>query len=382
MRTTIMLVSLVLAATTAGARQRTLSFDEGWQLTGEKTRVATDGGRQVLDIETGQAHRRDIAFTDGTIDLDVQLSDRRSFVYVYFRVGDDGDREEFYLRPHKSSLPDAVQYAPVWQGRSAWQLYHGPGATAAVPFSPGQWTPVRVVVKGRQAAIFIGDLTTPALVVPRLARAPRAGHIGLAGFVPAGTPGTAPAARFANVRVSPAVAFDLDAATRAAQAPATVDGQVIRVWSVSPAFVPEAEPAAVPTLPTVATDGLRRLDTEADGLLPLHRHVPVAANSPTTAAVARTTVRAARAGVYALDLGFSDIATVFLNGTPVFTGDASYSVDRPRREGLIGFDQARLHLALKEGENELAIVVSDSFGGWGLMARFVGAAGLTLAAPR
>jgi hypothetical protein len=98
--------------------------------------------------------------------------------------------------------------------------------------------------------------------------------------------------------------------------------------------------------------------------------------------VARTTVRATRAGVYALDLGFSDIATVFLNGTPVFTGDASDSFDRPRREGLIGLDQARLHLALKEGENELAIVVSDSFGGWGLMARFVGAAGLTLAAPR
>ena len=383
MRTTILLVTLLLSAATADARQRTLSFAEGWQLTGEKTRVTTDGGRPVLDIETGQAYRRDLTFTDGTIDFDVQLSDRRSFVYVYFRVGADGDREEFYLRPHKSSLPDAVQYAPVWQGRSAWQLHHGAGATAAVAFAPGRWTPVRVVVKGREAAIFIGDLTTPALVVPRLAREPRAGHIGLAGFVPAGTPGTAPAARFANVRVSPETTFDFAARTSAAAQPAKVDGQVIRAWSVSPAFAPAAEPTAVPPVPAVAGDGpFTRIETEADGLLSLHRHVKVAPNSRATAAVARTIVHAARAGVYTLDLGFSDIATVFVNGTPVFTGDASYSFDRPRREGLIGYDQARLYLALKEGENELAVAVSDSFGGWGLMARFVGAAGLTFAAAR
>lgn len=383
MRTTILLVSLMLSIPTAEARQRTLSFEDGWQFTGEKTRVATDDGREVLAIETGQAHRRDITFTDGTIDFDVQLSDRRSFVYVYFRVGADGDREEFYLRPHKSSLPDAVQYAPVWQGRSAWQLHHGAGATAAVAFAPGRWTPVRVVVSGRQAAIFIGDLDTPALLVPRLARDPRAGHIALAGFVPPGTPGTAPAARFATVRVSSEVTFDFAAAANAAAPPAKVEGQVIRAWSVSPAFTPEAESTTMLTIPAVATaGGFRRLQTEADGLLSLHRHVRVAPNSRATAAVARTTVRAARTGIYTLDLGFSDIATVFVNGTPVFTGDASYSFDRPRREGLIGYDQARLYLALKEGENELAVAVSDSFGGWGLMGRFVGAAGLTLAAAR
>jgi hypothetical protein len=39
----------------------------------------------------------------------------------------------------------------------------------------------------------------------------------------------------------------------------------------------------------------------------------------------------------AFDLGFSDVATVFVNGLQVFRGDASYSFDRPRREG-IGFD--------------------------------------------
>ena len=35
-------------------------------------------------------------------------------------------------------------------------------------------------------------------------------------------------------------------------------------------------------------------------------------------------------------------------------------------------------LPLTAGENELAILVSDSFGGWGLMGRFADQAGLEI----
>lgn len=117
---------------------RALPFsDSNWQLQGERTSVLTEDGRPVLEVEAGVADRRDIRFEDGTIDFDVQVTRRRSFVYGYFRNASEGEREEFYLRPHKSSLPDAVQYAPVWQDRSAWQLHHGPGGTAAIAFEPG-----------------------------------------------------------------------------------------------------------------------------------------------------------------------------------------------------------------------------------------------------
>ena len=44
------------------------------------------------------------------------------------------------------------------------------------------------------------------------------------------------------------------------------------------------------------------------------------------------------------------------------------------------FGQAPLFLPLEAGENELAIVVGDRFGGWGLMARFADPAGLTVEA--
>ena len=200
-------------------------MDGRWELVGRGVAVEKTDGRDTLAVETGLAYRRDVSLEDGTIEVDVKLTRRRSFVYVMVRMADDREYEEFYLRPHKSGLPDAIQYAPVHQGQSAWQLHHGPGATAGA---------------------------------------------------------------------------------------------------------------------------------------------------------ARLHVRAAREGLHALDLGFSDRATVFLNRRPLFRGEASYSFDNPRREGLIGYDQARLYLPFRMGDNELLVVVSDAFGGMGLMARFPDPTGLEL----
>jgi hypothetical protein len=357
-----------------------LPFSDGrWELRGDRTAVATHDGRTTLQIETGSAHRPDVRLRDGTIDFDVQLTPRRSFVYVYFRVTGEGEREEFYLRPHKSGLPDAAQYAPVWQGRSAWQLHHGPGGTAAVTFAPGAWTHVRVVVQGVHAALFVGDMRTPALLVPRLSRQPAEGSIAVSGFLPQGVPGEGPIARFANVVVRPGVVeFDLPSAVAAAaaQSPAAATDGVVRAWAVSRAFVPGS--SALAELPDAGQAGeYQRIEAEPGGLIQLHRHIRMPEQSNVAAAVARLRVRAAAAGTYVFDLGYSDIATVFVNGRPIFRGDGSYSFDRPRREGLIGFDNARLYLPLAAGENDLAVLVSDSFGGWGLMGRFTGAAGVT-----
>jgi hypothetical protein len=367
----------LLAATPAPTPERALSFsDAGWQTTGSAA-VETFEGRETLRVESGAAYRRDVSLQDGTLDFDVQLTRRRSFAYVMVRMADEREFEEFYLRPHKSGLPDALQYAPVWQGQSAWQLHHGPGGTAAAEFEPGAWTHVRVVLQGRQAALFVGDMQKPALLVPHVAREPRAGFIALRGFLPAGVPGNGPIARFANVTVRPGfVPFDFPAAAAAPQQPGAV-----REWSVSQAL-PATKADGVPHLPAADALGtFQRVAAEPSGLVELHRHVKLPAGTREGTALARVRIRATEAGVRRLDLGFSDRATVFLNGRALYTGDASYSYDAPRQEGLIGYGQTAVFLPLEKGDNELAVLVGDSFGGWGLMARFPDAAGLALDAP-
>jgi hypothetical protein len=350
--------------------------DKEWKLDGEATRVVREGDRDILRMDTGEASRPDIRLEDGTIDVDVRVTRRRSFVYISFRIVGDGENEEVYLRPHKSGLPDALQYAPVWQGQSAWQLYHGPGGTAAVEFEPGVWTPLRLVIQGRDAALFVGDVTKPALVA-RLAREPKAGAIALASFVPPGAPGKEPAAAFANLVVRPGVVnFDF---TPVRPKPVDPGPGVVDAWAVSRALDPKlGEAAALPA--GEALGELRRYAAEPNGLLLLHRHIALGKDVRIGTAVARISVRAEKAGVAPFDLGFSDAATVFVNSTPVFRCDARYSFDGPRREGLIGYDQARLYLPLRAGENEIAVLVSDRFGGWGLMGRFPEPAGLRIEA--
>jgi hypothetical protein len=368
---------LALAAVLVGAAplaaQDALPFSDGrWELTPKGVRAETVDGRETLAFESGVATRRDVKLQDGTIEMDVQVTRRRSFVYVTFRMQDDREYEDFYLRPHKSGLPDSLQYAPVYQGQSAWQLYHGPGATAAVEFQPGAWTRLRLVVQGSRAAVFLGPGDRPAMVA-RLAREPRPGYIALRAFLPPDTPGSGPIARFANVTVRPNV-VPFDFSTVAVVAPVLPPG-VIRRWAVSGATAPsETPPDALPAAETLGP--FQTVETRPTGLLELHRFVTLPAGSRDGACVARVRVRAAKAGLVAFDLGYSDRATVFVNRRPLYHGDQSYRFDAPRREGLIGFDQARVWLPLEAGDNELAVLVSDGFGGWGLMGRFVDPAGL------
>jgi hypothetical protein len=371
-----LLLAVAPALSASQATPHALPFSSGWTLDGAARRTVVDG-RDAVTMETGSAEFRGRVFADGQIDADVKVTDRRSFVYIDFRMASSSEHEEFYLRPHKSNLPDAVQYAPVWQGQSAWQLHHGPGGSVAWPIPHDAWTHVRVIVEGAHAALFVGDMATPALLVPRLSRDTAAGFIGVRGFLPAGMDAERPVAAFANVTVSEGRGFfDFASALAAVPAPAPppAGSALVTAWSVSVAM-PAAPLAAVPAIPA----GLAFSTVAADpsGLVELHRHVRLPGPGP-AAVVARVDVRAREARLYALDLGFSDMATVFLNGRPIFTRDDSYVFDGLRRDGLITLDQARVYLPLVAGDNRLEILLADRFGGMGLMARFLSAEGLTI----
>ncbi|MFN0177716.1 MAG: hypothetical protein ACKVZ0_02880 [Gemmatimonadales bacterium] len=345
--------------------------DPGWAKEGA-VQVLEEQGRQAMRIGTGRALRRDIALADGTIDVDVWLTGLRSFVYVQFRMAGDRDHEEFYLRPHKSNLPDAVQYAPVYRGESAWQLYHGPGGTAEVPLPVGRWVAVRVAVSADRAALFVGDTVTPVVVVPRLAAGHRRGYLALRGFVPAGS--AAPyAALFSNFRVTHRTV------TITAPPADTAPPGVVTEWEVSQPF--RAEPGAVVTQSEAAGRGpWHPVATEPNGMLSLSR-VVVRPKPERTTVLTRFRVEAARAGWYRMRLGFSDEVTVFVAGRPLFAANAAYSYDRPRQEGLITLDQATAFLPLTAGSNEVVIAVTDVFGGWGVWAALDPTDGLAVRAP-
>jgi hypothetical protein len=363
--------ALALSAVAAAAEDLPFS-DPRWKIEGPGVRRERFEDRDVLAMDTGLARLPDLGLQDGTIEFDVKLTRRRSFVYLIFRTQAEGEQEEIYLRPHKSALPDAVQYTPSFQGQAAWQLFHGPGATAAVEFATDRFTHVRVVLRGSRAALFLGEAKEPALVVPKLARPPQPGGIALRSFVPRGTAAGEPAARFANVKVGPGVVgYDFGPEP----APAEPAKGSVRAWAVSQSFAQAAKDDV--RMPAASTLGaLTRVESEPSGRVLLHRYAKMPAGDADFVVAARVHVRAGQAGTRAFSLGFSDRAVVFLNGVPLFQGEGSYSFDAPRREGLLGYDQATVMLPLRAGDNELVVVIRDVFGGAGLMGRFDDPAGL------
>lgn len=56
-------------------------------------------GELALRLRSGKATFRGLEFLDGTIEFDLQVTEQRSFAYLYFRMPTDNEHEEFYFRP-------------------------------------------------------------------------------------------------------------------------------------------------------------------------------------------------------------------------------------------------------------------------------------------
>lgn len=338
--------------------------DPAWRFSNDQVSVAQIAGRRAIRIESGIAFLDEIRLENGTVEFDVYVSGERAFVYLLFRGQSENEYEDLYLRPHKSDLPDALQYSPVFQRRSAWQLYHGERGTAATPIPHEEWVPVRLELTGPRAEVWVGGSDEPAMVVNELGRDPAPGWIAFRGFVPANSSAKY-SAYFSNLRVtlddSEFDVPDMD--------PEFAPGQIVD-WRVSPAF--DAPPGPIHDLPEgMSESGWSVPPTQADGSMEFLRWRKIPDGSRHWVVAADTTLRSPRAQTCALHLGFSDEITLFVNGQPILYQDASYRFDGPRQQGVMHGDQVVAYLPLRTGDNAVRAFIGDRFGGWGLSARLV-----------
>jgi hypothetical protein len=286
---------------------------------------------------------------------------------VTFRVQDPDNREEFYIRPHQSGNPDANQYTPVFNGLTAWQLYHGEGYGAPVTYDFNVWIPVKVEVSGTQAEVFIEDMDSPALLIDELKRLPTPGKVGLvvANFGPA---------HFADFRYTA-----LDRPTLKPKAARTRDPQdgSIMAWRISNTFDEAVLENSLVRLDPSATERLEwdTLRCETTGLANISRLRALAPEHNTV--FARVVLESNQDQSTPLAIGYSDRIRVYLNQHLLYTGNNGYRTRDYRYLGTIGyFDQ--IHLPLKKGRNELWLAVSESFGGWGVQAALSDSHGVTV----
>jgi len=149
-------------------------------------------------------------FRNGTIELDVAGlpgatagESARGFIGVSFRVQDATHLETFYIRPTNGRADDqlrrnhSVQYVsrPDWPWERLRKETPGVYETYA-DMQPGEWIHLKLVVKGRDAMLYVGGATQPTLLVHDLKLGEVAGGVAL--WIGPGTDGY-----FKNLRVLP-----------------------------------------------------------------------------------------------------------------------------------------------------------------------------------
>jgi hypothetical protein len=335
----------------------TVPFDSGrWIWDGAEPTRAEHLGRECVRVESSGGTVTDVELVDGAVEVDLAVGPERGFHGVTWRVRDEENFESFFVRPHQVGNPDAVQYTPVFNGISSWQLYHGPGFWAPIAFPIDEWFRIRVVFAGPRAQGYVGDDAEPALDIRELKGPVVPGRVGVFGGGPA-----IHVARFAySTEVVPLPPLPPEP---------RLDG-IVPAWSVSDAF-PEDEATSTPPLEGRTWT---LLESEPSGLADLSRVNGIRDGRNTV--LARATIRSARAETKRLDLGFSDRAVVYLDGRPLYRGDDTYRSRDYRFLGSIGYWDT-LFLPLEAGDNDLVVAVSEDLGGWGVQARFPDAAGLS-----
>jgi hypothetical protein len=325
--------------------------------------VAPYRGRSALLLRDGAAWLKGSHFQNGTIEFDIAFSDVGGFPGIAFRAATRADFELFYLRQPLSGGPHATQYTPVLHGLYAWQIYAGPAWEGTARWTYDRWMHVKLVVRGARAELFV-DGDTAVQVVPRLRGPEGAGEIGLL----SGT-----GARFANVVVRPSDAPDVAAATQQAVQDSTPI-TIVRSWRVSKAFAESTLVGRI-ELRALPVAGWNSLDVEERGIANLARLTGNGEGRNTV--VAAVTLMADQDRTVRLRFGYSDRVRVFLNGRLLYAGNDGFGTHDPEFLGIVGlFDE--LALPLRRGPNELWFAVSETFGGWAIVADLPDRHGITV----
>jgi hypothetical protein len=75
------------------------------------------------------------------------------------------------------------------------------------------------------------------------------------------------------------------------------------------------------------------------------------------------------AGQMKLVFAYSDRVHVFVNGRLLFAGDSAFQARDPSFLGIASLGPDAIYVELRPGPNEIVLVVSEKFGGWGFAAR-------------
>ncbi len=328
-------------------------------------------GRTAMFLERSQLTLLDSEFSDGVIEFDLAAAEASGFVGVKFRDDEKGTGEQFYVRFHQSGRPDATQYLGQLNGVASWQLHAGPNDATAVELGTNQWIPIRILVEGDEADIFVRDMINPALHVDRLRTGRSEGSVK---FYALERPNMVTGAYFSEISIRSL--RDGEGVRGEARVEPEVPETVLKSWEISPA-IDEQSLANSFELEAALTRDVewKRVGVEENGILNIARYTQITPEAQTV--LVRMVIDAESDTVRQFNFGYSDRVRIYVNGQQQFFGNSQWRSRDHRFLGTVGLHDAVI-LHLDAGVNEVIAAVSESFGGWGFTGQLEDRSGIRI----
>lgn len=367
LKSTLILFAVIISAffnCTSGQQTKVVALDEAhWSVNSKEFRFEEYLGVPSMYLPQGSAQLKDVVFHNGIIEFDIAFPQGRGFPGINFRIQDEMNSEEFYMRPHQSGNPDANQYTPVFNGLAGWQLYYGEGHGAPIQYNFDAWNHVKLVISGTAGEVYINDMEKPLFQIYELKHGDVSGPIELKGNAKS---------HFANFSYS---SIDNPKLKLPVVELSKIENNVIRQYQVSEAL----DGAALLGKSNLTSDEMdvkwTSIHSEYTGNINIARVARL--DQKRNTALAKFTISSESEQIKRLDFGFSDVAQVYINGKLIYGGNNKFRTRDYRYLGTIGYFDS-IYLDLKKGDNEILFAVTEGFGGWGIKAKMEDMEGISI----
>ena len=325
----------------------------------------------LMRLNSGNAVLKEITFSDGTIEFDVNTIGR-GMPGIAFRQQDEKNFELLYLRPDPAcpAFQACVQYTPTTHGVSLWDFF--PQYQTRAPLRENGWNHIRMVISGKRMNVFVNDAASPTLQVDSLEGDAMQGGLHLQG------PGT-----FANMVITPGAVEGLS--PEPAKDPLEGDRGVVRNWRLSTVSkLPNDNAPLYNEMPS-ASQEWKTISTERNGLVNLSRVYGRPFPEPTRAlAWLKTSITSDSKQGKKVNIGWTREVWVFVNGKPVYADKNLFDQEGARKfpDGRCSLGNGATTLPLEAGDNEVAVAIANNFFGWGVKLRVADPEGVHLAAAK
>ncbi|NDI33162.1 hypothetical protein [Chengkuizengella sediminis] len=307
-------------------------------------------GREALYFE--ELHTNPVLLSDDInmncyrLEAEVAFPESIGFAGLVFGARDSKNYELVYITPGNNTTMGEIQYDPIMKGSSTWQIYHGSSYQAPALVPIGKWIKLSLEVQLNSASVYVGDSTSPQLVIRNLQLGSSVGKIGIWGNLPC---------YISNFSVKKIDPISIKNRLQSDFQKLAYD-TFITEWMISKPYLYQDPPLIHKDWikATVEENGILNLNrlytlTEKDTAVQLQCIFSLSENVDTN-----------------LLLGYSDKIRLWINNVEVYQGECLWNP--PESDGRIRSDHVAIPIRWRKGVNTIRaeIINHECMFGWGL----------------